>query len=35
MQNEIIAPVSGVIKKIFVHKDDIVNKEDVLMEIEK
>jgi propionyl-CoA carboxylase alpha chain len=35
MQNEIIAPVSGTIKKIFVNKEDIVNKEDVLMEIEK
>lgn len=35
MQNEIIAPVSGVVKKIFVHNDDIVNKEDVLVEIEK
>ncbi len=35
MQNEIIAPVSGVVKKIFVRCEDIVNKEDVLVEIEK
>ena len=35
MQNEIIAPVSGVVKKIFVRQEDIVNKEDVLVEIER
>lgn len=35
MQNEILAPVSGVIKKILIRKDEIVNKEDVLMEIER
>ncbi len=35
MQNEIIAPVSGVVKKIFVRNEDIVNKEDVLVEIVK
>ena len=35
MQNEIIAPVSGVVKKIFVRQEDVVNKEDVLVEIEK
>ncbi|MGD2034184.1 MAG: acetyl-CoA carboxylase biotin carboxyl carrier protein subunit [Bacteroidales bacterium] len=35
MQNEIIAPVSGVVKKIFVRQDNVVNKEDVLIEIEK
>jgi biotin carboxyl carrier protein len=35
MQNEIIAPVSGKVTKISVRKDDIVNKDDILIEIEK
>jgi biotin carboxyl carrier protein len=35
MQNEISAPVSGKINKIMVHQNDIVNKNDVLIEIEK
>jgi biotin carboxyl carrier protein len=35
MQNEISAPVSGKITKIMVHQNDIVNKDDVLVEIEK
>lgn len=35
MQNEILAPVSGKVVSIGVHKDDIVNKYDLLVEIEK
>jgi biotin carboxyl carrier protein len=35
MQNEIASPVSGVIKKVVIRQGDIVNKEDVLIEIEK
>ncbi len=35
MQNEIASPVSGVVKKVYVRQNDIVNKEDVLVEIEK
>ena len=35
MQNEILSPAQGVVKKIFVGQGDIVNKEDVLIEIEK
>ena len=35
MQNEITAPAAGNIKKIFVRQNDIVNKEDVLVEIVK
>ena len=35
MQNEILSPAKGVIKKLFVNQGDIVNKEDVLIEIEK
>ena len=33
MQNEIMAPVSGVIKNVAVRQNDIVNKEDILVEI--
>ncbi len=35
MQNEICATVSGRISKIIVHQNDIVNKNDVLVEIIK
>jgi biotin carboxyl carrier protein len=35
MQNEIASPVAGVVKKVFIRQNDIVNKEDVLIEIEK
>ena len=35
MQNEIISPVSGTVKKVIVRQNDIVNKEDILVEIEK
>ena len=35
MQNEITAPVAGKIVNINVKKNDIVNKDDVLFEIEK
>jgi biotin carboxyl carrier protein len=35
MQNEIIAQVSGKIKKISVKAGDSVTKDDVLMEIER
>jgi biotin carboxyl carrier protein len=35
MQNEIIAPVNGKVIKVMVRKDDIVNKEDIMFEIEK
>jgi glutaconyl-CoA/methylmalonyl-CoA decarboxylase subunit gamma len=35
MQNEISAPISGKVISIGVHKDDIVNKYDLLVEIEK
>jgi biotin carboxyl carrier protein len=35
MQNEITAPVSGKVIKILVRKDEIVNKDDILFEIEK
>jgi len=35
MQNEIVSTISGKIAKISVHKDDIVNKYDILVEIER
>jgi biotin carboxyl carrier protein len=35
MQNEISSPVTGTIKNIFIREGDIVNKEDVLVEIEQ
>jgi glutaconyl-CoA/methylmalonyl-CoA decarboxylase subunit gamma len=35
MQNEIASPVAGLVKKVLVKQGDIVNKEDVLIEIEK
>lgn len=35
MQNEITAPVGGKLSKINVKKNDIVNKDDVLFEIQK
>jgi biotin carboxyl carrier protein len=35
MQNEIASPVSGTVKKVLVKQNDIVNKEDVLVEMEK
>jgi biotin carboxyl carrier protein len=35
MQNEITSPVAGKVIKIMVRKDEIVNKEDILFEIEK
>ena len=35
MQNEIGSPASGTVKKIFIKEGDIVNKEDVLIEIER
>ncbi len=35
MQNEIASPVNGKVKKVYIRKEDIVNKEDVLVEIEK
>jgi glutaconyl-CoA/methylmalonyl-CoA decarboxylase subunit gamma len=35
MQNEIASPVSGIVKKVLVKQNDIVNKEDVLVELEK
>jgi glutaconyl-CoA/methylmalonyl-CoA decarboxylase subunit gamma len=35
MQNEITSPVSGKVVHISVHKEDIVNKYDLLVEIEK
>jgi biotin carboxyl carrier protein len=35
MQNEINSSYSGKITKVFVHEGDIVNKEDVLIEIEQ
>lgn len=34
MQNEITSPVSGTIKKVHVKNGDIVNKEDLLIEID-
>ena len=33
MQNEITAPISGTVKKVYVKPNDIVNKEDLLIEI--
>jgi biotin carboxyl carrier protein len=35
MQNEIVSPVSGIIKKVFIRQNDIVNKEDLLIEVTK
>lgn len=35
MQNEIGSPASGTVTKIFVKENDIVNKEDVLVEIQR
>lgn len=35
MQNEITSPVTGVIKNVVVKQNDIVNKEDILVEIDK
>ncbi|NMB71425.1 MAG: biotin/lipoyl-binding protein, partial [Bacteroidales bacterium] len=35
MQNEIIAHVSGKIKSIHVKAEETVNKDDVIVEIEK
>lgn len=35
MQNEIISPASGKIIKVHVKQNDIVNKEDLLIEIER
>jgi len=35
MQNEINSPASGKISKVFARKGDIVNKEDILIEIER
>lgn len=33
MQNEITSPVTGVVKNIAVRQNDVVNKEDILVEI--
>jgi biotin carboxyl carrier protein len=35
MQNEIASPINGTIKKICVKSNDIVNKEDLLIEIDR
>lgn len=35
MQNEIISPVSGIVKEVPVRQNETVNKEDILVEIEK
>jgi glutaconyl-CoA/methylmalonyl-CoA decarboxylase subunit gamma len=35
MQNEITSPVNGIIKNVVVRQNDIVNKEDILVEINK
>lgn len=35
MQNEIGSPVSGTVKKVHIKINDIVNKEDLLIEIER
>ena len=35
MQNEISSPASGTVKEIFIRVGDIVNKEDVLIEVER
>ena len=35
MQNEIISHVPGTVKKIHVKAEDLVMKEDILIEIEK
>lgn len=35
MQNEIVSTISGKVAKISVHKDDNVNKYDILVEIER
>jgi len=35
MQNEIGSPASGTVSKIFIKVGDIVNKEDVLVEIQR
>lgn len=35
MQNEIASTVTGTIRKVFVKPNDIVNKEDVLVEVER
>jgi len=35
MQNEITSPVSGKVKKVHIKQGDIVNKEDLLIEIDR
>jgi biotin carboxyl carrier protein len=35
MQNEITSPITGVVKNVAVRQNDIVNKEDILVEISK
>lgn len=35
MQNEITSPVAGTVKRVIVRQNDIVNKEDILIEIDK
>lgn len=35
MQNEITSPVTGVVKNVVIKHNDIVNKEDILVEIDK
>ncbi len=35
MQNEITSPVAGKVKRVVIRQNDIVNKEDILVEIDK
>ena len=35
MQNEIVSPVSGKVKKVLIRQNDSVMKDDVMIEIEK
>ena len=34
MENEIVSPVSGVVKKVYIQKQDVVENQEVLMIIE-
>lgn len=35
MQNEIISPIDGTINKVYIKQEDVVNKDDILIEINR
>ena len=35
MQNEIVSPINGVVRKVLIKIDDTVNKDDILLEIDR